>query len=104
MEINFPIILPTFDPVIFSIWQFQIRWYSLAYIFGIVFGWLMLKKFNKEKIAATIKGARVPKSANSPPIPGPKTNPIPKAAPIIPKFFALFSGVEISAIYAAAEV
>lgn len=48
MEINFPIILPSFDPVIFSIWGFQIRWYSLAYIFGILFGWLILKNFNKK--------------------------------------------------------
>ena len=27
-----------FDPVAFQIFSFEIRWYSLAYIFGIVFG------------------------------------------------------------------
>ncbi len=33
-----------FDPVAFQIFSFEIRWYSLAYIFGIVFGWLYCKK------------------------------------------------------------
>ena len=49
-------------------------------------------------------GVRAPKSERSPPIAGPITNPIPKAAPIIPKFCARLSGVEISAMYAEAEV
>jgi phosphatidylglycerol:prolipoprotein diacylglycerol transferase len=31
---------PHFDPVIVSIGPFAIRWYALAYIFGILFGWL----------------------------------------------------------------
>ncbi len=43
--------LPNFDPVIFSIGPLAIRWYSLAYILGIVFTFLILKKFNsKSKI------------------------------------------------------
>jgi phosphatidylglycerol:prolipoprotein diacylglycerol transferase len=33
-----------FDPVAFQIMSFEIRWYSLAYIFGIIFGWILCKK------------------------------------------------------------
>ena len=33
-----------FDPVAFQIMSFEIRWYSLAYIFGITIGWLLCKK------------------------------------------------------------
>ena len=33
-----------FDPIAFQIFSFEIRWYSLAYIFGIIFGWLYCKK------------------------------------------------------------
>ena len=33
-----------FDPVAFQIFSFEIRWYSLAYIFGIIFGGLYCKK------------------------------------------------------------
>ena len=33
-----------FDPVAFQIMSFEIRWYSLAYIFGIVIGWVLCKK------------------------------------------------------------
>jgi len=33
-----------FDPVAFQIMSFEIRWYSLAYILGIVIGWLLCKK------------------------------------------------------------
>ena len=34
-----------FDPVAFNLFAFEVRWYSLAYIFGILFGWLYCKKF-----------------------------------------------------------
>ena len=34
-----------FDPVAFQIFSFQIRWYSLAYIVGILLGWFLIKKF-----------------------------------------------------------
>ncbi|MDA9231571.1 prolipoprotein diacylglyceryl transferase [Rickettsiales bacterium] len=37
-------ILPIFDPVIFSIGPLAVRWYSLAYILGIVFTYYVLKK------------------------------------------------------------
>jgi phosphatidylglycerol:prolipoprotein diacylglycerol transferase len=33
-----------FDPVAFQIMSFEIRWYSLAYIAGIIIGWLLCKK------------------------------------------------------------
>ena len=33
-----------FDPVALQILSFEIRWYSLAYIAGIVIGWLLCKK------------------------------------------------------------
>ena len=33
-----------FDPVAFEIFSLEIRWYSLAYIFGIIFGWYFCKK------------------------------------------------------------
>ena len=32
-----------FDPIAFQILSFEIRWYSLAYITGIVIGWLLCK-------------------------------------------------------------
>tara|TARA_B100000989_G_scaffold107579_1_gene78838 strand:- start:412 stop:1197 length:786 start_codon:yes stop_codon:yes gene_type:complete len=33
-----------FDPIAFKIIFFEIRWYSLAYVFGIIFGWIYVKK------------------------------------------------------------
>ena len=33
-----------FDPVALEIFSLEVRWYSLAYIFGIVFGWILAKK------------------------------------------------------------
>ena len=33
-----------FDPVALEIFSLEIRWYSLAYIFGILIGWLYCKK------------------------------------------------------------
>ena len=33
-----------FDPVAFNLFFLEIRWYSLAYIFGILFGWIYCKK------------------------------------------------------------
>ncbi len=34
-----------FDPVAFSFFIIDIRWYSLSYIFGILLGWFYIKKF-----------------------------------------------------------
>jgi len=33
-----------FDPVAIQIFYFEIRWYSLAYIMGILIGWFLSKK------------------------------------------------------------
>ena len=38
-----------FDPIAFSIFSLEIRWYSLAYIMGIVIGWLLCKKIFIQK-------------------------------------------------------
>ena len=39
-----------FDPVAIQIFSLEIRWYSLAYIFGIIFAWIYCKKilFNNQ--------------------------------------------------------
>ncbi len=33
-----------FDPVVFELFSFEIRWYSLSYIVGIILAWLYVKK------------------------------------------------------------
>ena len=33
-----------FDPVAFNLFSLEIRWYSLSYIFGIIFAWIYCKK------------------------------------------------------------
>ncbi len=33
-----------FDPVAFQVFSLEIRWYSLAYIFGLIFGWIYCNK------------------------------------------------------------
>ena len=38
-----------FDPVAFEIFSFEIRWYSLSYIFGIILAWIYIKKIFKRK-------------------------------------------------------
>ena len=37
-----------FDPVALSFFSLEIRWYSLAYIFGIIFGWIYCKRLIKD--------------------------------------------------------
>ncbi len=39
-------IQPSIDPVILSLYFIEIRWYSLAYIFGLIFGIIVIKKLN----------------------------------------------------------
>ena len=41
-----------FDPIALNFFSLEIRWYSLSYIFGIVFAWFYCKKFliKEEKI------------------------------------------------------
>ncbi len=41
-------IVHNFDPVFIDLGFFQIRWYSLAYIFGIILGWIYAVKIIKE--------------------------------------------------------
>lgn len=44
-----PIInLPIFSGDVFSMGFIHIKWYSLAYIFGLIFAWQLLKFFNKK--------------------------------------------------------
>ena len=38
-------LINNFDPVAIQIFSIELRWYSLAYIGGIVFGWILGKKF-----------------------------------------------------------
>ena len=43
--------LPVLDPVMLNIGPLAIRWYSVAYILGIIFAWFIVKYFNKtEKV------------------------------------------------------
>ncbi len=46
--INFPITLPELDPIAISLGPIAIRWYSLAYIAGILFTLFWLKTCNKK--------------------------------------------------------
>jgi len=43
------IVLPVFDPAIVRVGNFELRWYSLAYIAGILFGLWLAKRINKTK-------------------------------------------------------
>ena len=42
-------IIHNFDPIFIDLKFFQIRWYSLAYIFGILIGWYVAKKIIQKK-------------------------------------------------------
>ena len=44
-----------FDPVAFEIFSFNINWYSLAYIIGILLGWVFCKKFFIKEIEVNEK-------------------------------------------------
>ena len=52
---NLPLTLPNFDPVFFSIGPLEIRWYSLAYVAGILFTLFWLKKCNEKENFLTQK-------------------------------------------------
>ena len=43
-------IVHNFDPVFIDFGIIEIRWYSLAYIFGILFGWWYGKKLIKKQL------------------------------------------------------
>jgi len=36
-----------FDPILIDLYIIEVRWYSLAYIFGILVGWIYAKKIIK---------------------------------------------------------
>ena len=40
-------IIHNFDPVLIDLGLFQVRWYSIAYIFGIIIGWAYAIKIIK---------------------------------------------------------
>ena len=40
-------IIHNFDPVLIDLGIFQIRWYSIAYILGILIGWMYANKIIK---------------------------------------------------------
>ena len=40
-------IVHNFDPVLIDLGLFQIRWYSIAYILGIIIGWVYATKIIK---------------------------------------------------------
>ena len=44
-----------FDPVAFSIFSLEFRWYSMSYIFGILIGWIVAKKFLIEDYDLKVK-------------------------------------------------
>lgn len=37
-------LFPDFDPVAFSIGPFEVRWYALAYILGLMLGWFYARR------------------------------------------------------------
>ncbi len=43
-------IVHNFDPIFIDLGVFQIRWYSIAYIVGIILGWIYAIKIIKKKI------------------------------------------------------
>ena len=54
---------PTIDPVLIAIGPFAIRWYALAYIAGLLLGWLYARALVRRCFAALIEAdARPPTS------------------------------------------
>lgn len=45
---------PKIDPVALKIGFFEIKWYSLAYLFGILLGWYLIKFYNRRYTANPI--------------------------------------------------
>ena len=43
-----------FDPVAFEIFSLSVRWYSLAYIFGIIFGYFLMDEVITWKVIASL--------------------------------------------------
>ena len=49
---TFAIPYPVIDPILFEIGPFAIRWYALAYIFGLLLGWRYARWLNNHQPAA----------------------------------------------------
>ena len=58
---------PSFDPVLISIGPFAIRWYALAYICGILLGWLYARAMigNEQPVGAARRRSPSPTSTIS---------------------------------------
>ena len=48
---------PDFDPVLIQLGPFAIRWYALAYIVGILLGWLYARAHHPQRAALGRAGA-----------------------------------------------
>ncbi len=46
---------PDISPIMFSVGPIAIRWYSMAYLFGIVMAWILIKR-NIKKYDLPLKG------------------------------------------------
>ncbi|WAC49090.1 prolipoprotein diacylglyceryl transferase [Asticcacaulis sp. SL142] len=45
-----PLVLPDFDPVLLQIGPVAIRWYALAYVGGVLFGWMYAARLLKKEV------------------------------------------------------
>ena len=55
-------IVHNFDPVLIDLGLFQIRWYSIAYILGIIIGWMYATKIIKLTTTNQYNGEQIKKS------------------------------------------
>lgn len=53
--LNFLLEFPNISPIAIDLELFKIRWYSLAYVAGLVLGWLYLRKMNHQIAALNAK-------------------------------------------------
>ncbi len=56
LDFSTPIHLPEFNPNVFTIFGFSLRWYSLAYVFGVLFCYYFLKRQNKKEKFMSAQG------------------------------------------------
>lgn len=45
---------PNIDPIAFSLGMFHVRWYSLAYLAGVLLGWVLVSALNKRQNPPTL--------------------------------------------------
>ena len=62
-------IVHNFSPTLIDLGLFQIRWYSMAYILGIVLGWIyakkIIEKLQKDLVKLKIKKKKSTKAKKS---------------------------------------